>query len=206
MTYRALTIAREYGSGGARIAGIVAERLGWRLLDSALIDEIARRAQVNPELARGYDERVDSWLHRLSRRALWHGGPAAVAALAETDVFDAETMAQLAEAAIEHAYEIGNCVIVGRGGQCILQSRPDVFHVFVYAPPAEKLVRLRARLGSTSDLEKLMRTMDDERAGFVRLRFGQDWTDRHLYNLLISSQPGEQAVADTILSAMRKGH
>ena len=35
---------------------------------------------------------------------------------------------------IEEAAEIGDCVIVGRGSQCILQQREDTFHVFIYAP------------------------------------------------------------------------
>src|ERR1035441_4292481 len=136
--YRAVTVAREYESGGDRIAALVAKHLGWELLDSALIEEIANLAHVDPQLACEFDERVDSWVHRISRRALWHGAFDAVAVLPETAVFDAETMALLARAVIEHACETGNCVIVGRGGQCILQNRPDVFHVFLYAPRSEE--------------------------------------------------------------------
>ena len=41
MDYRVLTVSREFGSGGGRIAQSIAKRLGWKLLDGALIDEIA---------------------------------------------------------------------------------------------------------------------------------------------------------------------
>src|ERR1035437_5049302 len=58
--FRVLTVAREYGSGGGLIARRVAEKLGWNLLDKALVEAIARSAQVDPDLARRYDERVDS--------------------------------------------------------------------------------------------------------------------------------------------------
>ncbi len=34
--FRVLTVTREYGSGGARIAQIIAGRLSWQLLDRAL--------------------------------------------------------------------------------------------------------------------------------------------------------------------------
>src|ERR1035438_694153 len=125
--YRVLTVARESESGGDRIAALVSQRLGWKLLDSALIDEIAGIAHVDPQLARQFDERVDSWVHRVSRRGLWHGGFDAVAVLPETAVLDAETMAHLARVVIEQAWEAGNCVIVGRGSQCVLANRPDVF-------------------------------------------------------------------------------
>ncbi|HYW47306.1 MAG TPA: cytidylate kinase-like family protein [Bryobacteraceae bacterium] len=202
--YRALTVAREYGSGGARIAAIAAERLGWKLLDRALVDEIANLASVDVQLARRYDERLDSWAHRLSRRALWHGAFDAVAVLPETGVFDAETMAHLTRAVIEHAYEVGNCVIVGRAGQCILQQHEDVFHVLVYAPWADRLARIRARHGAAEDAAESIRKIDAERTRYVRINFGLDRHDPHLYDLMISSKPGEDAAASTILAAMGK--
>lgn len=197
-----MTVAREYGSGGAGIAALVAARLGWKLLDSALIDEIARAAHVDPELARQYDERVDTWLHRLSRRGLWHGAFEGVAAMASTEVFDAETMALLARAVVERACELGNCVVVGRGGQCILQERADVFHVFVYAPWEDKVARVSRRVGPGVDVPAMIRMMDEERARYIRVNFGQDRANPHLYDLLVSSKPGEEATASIILSAM----
>jgi cytidylate kinase len=203
--YRVLTVAREYGSGGARIAGLVAARLGWKLLDSALIDEIAKAAHLDPGLARRYDERVDTWLHRLSRHGLWHGAFEGVATLAPVDVFDAETIAQLTRAVVQHACEIGNCTVVGRGGQCILQEWAEAFHVFVYAPWEDKVARVSRRVGKGVDVPELIRAMDAERARYVRLNFDQDWADRHLYDLMVSSKPGEEATASIILAAMGAG-
>jgi cytidylate kinase len=203
--YRVLTVAREYGSGGASIAALVAERLGWRLLDSALIDEIARAAHVDPELARQYDERVDTWLHRLSRRGLWFGAFEGVAPIKTTEVFDAETMALLTRTVVGQACEMGSCVVVGRGGQCILQECADAFHVFVYAPWEQKVARVKQRLGSGADVPAAMRAMDEERARYVRMNFGGDWADPHLYDLLISSKPGDEATASVIIAAMGGG-
>ena len=183
MEYRALTVARECESGGDRIAALVARRLGWKLLDGALIEEIASLAHVDSQLARQFDERVDSWVHRVSRRALWHGAFEAVAVLPETAVFDAETMALLARSAIEHAWETGACVIVGRGSQCVLRSRPDVFHVFLSAPADDDAV-------------------NEQRARYVQMNFGQEWRNPHLYDLMINSRIGEERVVSTILAGM----
>jgi len=44
-----LTIEREYGSGAAEIARKLAERLGWKLWDQSLTDEIARHMACDPE-------------------------------------------------------------------------------------------------------------------------------------------------------------
>ena len=42
---RVITISREYGSGGGTVARMLAERLGWRLVDQSLIAEIAKTAK-----------------------------------------------------------------------------------------------------------------------------------------------------------------
>jgi branched-chain amino acid transport system permease protein len=48
----------------------------------------------------------------------------------------------------------------------------------------------------------MIRAVDDERAAYVRIYFGLDWSDRRLYDLMISSRCGCQAVASLILSAV----
>ena len=202
--YRVLTVAREYGSGGGHIARIVSEKLRWNLLDKALVEGIAGSAQVDPDLARQYDERVDSWLHRISRRGLWHGGFEGVATVTGREFFDAETMAALGGKLITEAHSRGNCVILGRAAQCVLQDRKDVLHVFVYAPLAEKIARVQRRMPSAGDVEQLIRSTDQQRADFIRLYFGCNWNDRHLYHMLISSELGEEMVARIIVEAIER--
>jgi cytidylate kinase len=200
--FRVVTVGREFGSGGAAIARRVADRLGWRLLDEALVRDIAARAKIDADLARKYDEAVDSWLHRIGRASLWQGAFEAVASVKESDFLDAVTMARLAATLIVQAHAQGDCVIVGRGGQCVLQNRPDVFHVYIYAPWAEKVARVRARDPELEDPEEYIRSVDRRRAEYVRQNYGCTWADPHLYHLLISSQLGEETVASLIVAAV----
>jgi len=203
--FRVLTVAREYGSGGGRIAGKIAERLGWELLDKALINEVARACRVDPELAGQYDERVDSWLHRVSRHGLWQGAFDGVASAVGKDILDAETVAALSRHLIEEAYNRGQCVIVGRGGQCILQDCDSAFHVFIYAPRQDRVRRVRERQPDSADIEDCIRWADQQRAEFIRLHFGCDWSAPHLYHMLVSSELGEDETASLIIEAMRLG-
>jgi cytidylate kinase len=92
--FRVLTVAREFGSGASAIAKKVAQRLGWTLLDEELIGAIARAGAVDVETARRYDERVDSRWHRFNRDALRTTAICAGANVADTEFFDAETMAR----------------------------------------------------------------------------------------------------------------
>jgi len=201
--FRALTISREFGSGGGQIARIAADRLGWKLLDNNLIVEIARAARVDPELARRFDERIDSWLHRVSRRSLWHGGLEGVAAMDDAACFDAQTMTQLAGSLIREAHQQGNCVVVGRGAQCILQKEKDVFHAYIYAPWAEKVRRVRERVAKGRDIAELIRATDECRAEYIRVNYGCEWANPHLYHIMICSSLGEEQAAGDILFAMR---
>jgi hypothetical protein len=182
---------------------LLAGRLGWKLLDRCLVEKIAETARVEPEVAEKVDERLDPWFNRLAE-VFWQapglrgyiGGPA-------PNWFDAEVAAHLTRRIIEEAAEIGDCVIVGRGSQCILQQREDAFHVFIYAPRGERLARLLrrdARL-SKAEAEKKLDSEDAIRAAYVRDHYREDWQNRHLYHLMLSSCLGEKEAVSIILSA-----
>jgi hypothetical protein len=205
--FRALTIAREYGSGGALIGRRISEKLGWKLLDRAFIENIARAAKVDPQLARRFDERTDSWLERLAHQGagIWRGAFEGTVVVTHPDFFDAEAMAALAQHMIEEAYRQGNCVIVGRGAQCVLQDRKDAFHVFIYAPWAQRVARVRQRLPDQTSVEELIRSTDRQRADYIRTYFRCNWMDPHLYHLMICSGLGEDVVESQIIEALASG-
>ena len=200
---RVVTVGGEVGSGRVEIAHGVAGSLGWNLVDNTFIEEIARTARVDPELARRYDECIDPWFHRL-RKALWHGGYEGVVSTAEAAPFDAGAMAAFSRRVIEEAAKEGQCVVVGRGGQCVLQDRLDAFHVFIYAPRRERIERLRRQQGPDADAEDLMDAGDRRRQAYIRLYFGQEWNNPHLYDLMLCSSMGETAAAETIVAAVRQ--
>ena len=126
--------------------------------------------------------------------------------LEQEKCFDEDTMAQMTRQIIEHAYQAGNCVIVGRGAQCILQAKADVFHFFVYAPLRIRIHRLRTRLEPGANIEQRVRDVDTERAHYLKLRFGKEWNNPHLYDLMISSSEDEERTARVIEFAMWKAN
>lgn len=202
MKYRLLTVNREFGSGGGRIAQMIAESLGWKLLDRDIIDAIAYAAHVDPKVVRRYDEHIESWLSRINQQAMRSAALAAGLELRDNAVFDAEEMVKISQKIIEQAYAEGNCVIVGRGSQCVLQHKPDAFHVFVYAPHKERILRLRARLEKGADIEQRIRSVDAERAKYLQEYYSKHWLNPHLYDLMISSHEDENSTARIIQYVM----
>jgi cytidylate kinase len=198
--FNVVTISREYGSGGGTLAEMLARSLGWKIVNQSLVAEVARRAKIDPDVAARYDECIDPWFHRLVK-GLWQGGYEGLATTVDTRTMDSEAMARLAGEIIREAAELGQCVIVGRGGQCILRQRHDVFHVSVFGPHQQKIQRMRDRLTPGTDAERFMEETDRRRAAYIRRFYGEDWKDRRLYHLVISSALGIETVADAIVCA-----
>src|SRR2546421_7809025 len=66
---QAVTISREYGSGGGEIAVRLARKLGWQLIDHAIIQQTARELGVyETEVSRHDEEYVESTLSRMLNR------------------------------------------------------------------------------------------------------------------------------------------
>ena len=202
MSYRILTVNREFGSGGGRIAQTIAQWLGWKLLDRDIIDAIAYAAHVEKKVVSRYDEHVESWLKRLNQQAMRSAALAAGLEIGEDSLFDAGAMVKITPKVLEEAYAEGNCVIVGRGSQCVLQHKPDVYHVFVYAALKERVHRLQNRLEKGANVEQRLRTVDEERAKYLQQNFGKSWCNPHLYDLMVSSREDEDSTAEIILHAM----
>jgi len=106
---------------------------------------------------------------------------------------------------IEEAARQGECVIVGRGAQCVLRGRPEVFHVFVYAPLELRKQRVSERSGPAGaprpGLEEFVRQNDRARADYILKYFGQHWCNPHLYDIMINSRWGDESTAQAILTA-----
>ena len=201
MKYRVLTITSQYGSGGPEIAARIATELGWKLVDKQLIDHIAELARVPRDLAASYDQHVDPW-HRRLLKSLWRGGFESAAAHGGDAPFDCEHMAELSRLAMEESAAIGNCVLVGRGGQCILRGRDDAFHVFIYAPRQHRLRRVRPETANEPEARALMDRIDQQRLNYIRRYFDQDWYDRRLYHLMLNSSLGDETSGAVVICAM----
>ena len=196
-----VTIEREYGCGGGAIAAELADRLGWKLWDHLLTEEIARTANVDPSAVMRCDERMDSRLHRLAK-SFWRGSYERNSAALGSQVFDTDRMMSLMQETMNRIAQEGNAVVVGRGGPYFLRENPDAFHVFLYAPRAEKIRRTIADGHSRSEAEDLVDSVDRERVAYVKHYFNADWPTRSLYHLMLNTAVGNEPVVQTILDTM----
>ena len=197
-----ITIEREYGCGGGDIAQLVANRLGWKLWDQRLTEEIARLANCPKAVVEAREERNDPLYYRLFKSFLRGSYEGSINA-PKLNLVDSETILKITRRVVEHAAEKGNCVIVGRGSQQFLKNRPDTLRIFLYAPRDDKVRRLLGRGKSEKEAEDLVDTVDRERADFIQKYFNAEWPDRPIYHSMLNTVLGDECVANMILSLVQ---
>ncbi len=195
---RILVIDREFGAGGSTVAQKLAARLGWRLLDHALTEEIARLARVPPEVCQRREERVDPWLRRLAS-IIWKGGYEQNVSTPDLSILDTDRLVSLVQQVVLRAAEAGSCVVVGRGAPYFLRDRNDTFCVFLYASRELRFHRVRERVRDDAEAVHLVDTMDDERRKFVRHYFDHEWPNRHLFHAMLNTAIGDDSTVEAIL-------
>jgi len=197
-----ITIEREYGSGGGEIAQLLSTHLGWKLWDQLLTEEIARLANCPKAVVQVREERTDPLYYRLFKSFL-RGSYEGSLNAHRLNVVDSESILTITERVVQHAAKTGNSVIVGRGSQHFLRTRPDTLRVFLYAPREDKVRRLLARGKSASEAQQLVDTVDRERADFIQKYFQVEWPDRAIYHTMINTAIGDQPVVQMILDLMK---
>jgi cytidylate kinase len=179
--------------------------LGWKLLDHALTEEIAKLAKTSPEACKECEERVDPWLYRLAK-VFWRGSHERSVTLPDADVVDADCLICLTQEVIKREAETGNCVIVGRAAAYFLRERTDTFCVFLYAPHEVKYQRVLAEVKNEAEARNLIDTVDEERRQFIRHYYNSEWPARHLYHAMLNTAVGEDTTVETILGLIAEAN
>ena len=193
-----LLIDREFGAGCSHISEKIAARLGWKLFDEALTQEIARLAKIPVDVSRRREERTDPWLQRLVH-VIWRGSFDQNLPSPDLAILNSDRLVSIIQKVIQEAAEKKPCIIVGRGAPYFLRERTDTFSVFLYASRELKFRRILKRVSSEKEAVKLLDTMDDDRRKFVKHYFGHEWPDRQLFNGMLNTSVGDDATVETIL-------
>jgi cytidylate kinase len=197
-----VTVEREYGCGGSEIAQRLAERMGWKLWDQLLTEEIARLAHCSQSVIEQREERTDPLYYRLFK-SFMRGSYEGSLNAPKLNLVDSENIMKMTQRVVLHAAEKGNCVIVGRGSQIFLAARPDTFRVFLYAPREAKVRRLLQAGKNERDALELVDNVDRERAGFIEKYFRMAWPDRAIYHVMLNTGLGDENVVQTIVNCMK---
>jgi cytidylate kinase len=210
-----ITVSRQIGSGGEEIARQICEALQYRYFDKQLLIEAAAEVGFSRDHVVDYSEdryevrNVVSRLFRSGPRPIKtipvHKSDAAGNVTLTDETIDEAQYVELVKSAILAAYDSGDTVIVGRGGQAILQDKPGVLHVRVVAPTGTRIARLQRLSGMTvEEAEQRIARQDRATSEYLGRFFGVRWNDSTLYHLVIntgkfSTEGAVQLIVDAVV-------
>jgi cytidylate kinase len=203
---RIIAIEREFGCGASVLAETLATRLGWKVLDQSLTEEVARIAQVAHTVVEQREGRLDPLFYRLAK-VFWHGCYEKGIPISGQEAFDADRALALVRQVVNQAATEGNCVIVGRGSAFFLRERTDTLRVFLFAPREFKFRFLLNHTQNEAKANELLDTVDHNRRMFVKHYFNVEWPYRPAYHAMLNAALGDELVLATIfdlLAALNK--
>lgn len=208
-----ITVARQFGAGGATVGHMLAERLHADFLDSNIINEVARRLQVPKEEVEAEDEHPGSLLARLlvalgsaSSEPLIPPEATAWTPPNAAPTFDTrKAVLQITQHVIQEAARAGNVVIVGRGGAYVLHDLPGALHVFLRSSETAKAKTVMERKNVTEDeARRLIKHTDENRRAYIRQVYGHTWDLPGHYDLVLDTgRLGYDATVEAILAALK---
>src|SRR5689334_6185466 len=189
-TMRAITISREYGSGGGEIAARLASRLGWRLVDHEVVVQVARALGVTVAEATTYDEHAEGLGGRILRslQSMTFVAPVATGDLPLGQDDEIARYQAALHLVVESAVNEGAAVIVGRGSQVLLGNRRNVLHARIVAPLEQRVeyVALRESLDAAQARARID-LKDRDRARYLQANYNCVPSDPHLYDLVVNT-------------------
>ena len=180
-----VTISRQFGTGGHEIGAELARRLGVKLLDKQIMNEVARKFCTVEDAVERINARNPLWrddftqFYRSYMAGVEYNGQ-------EQD----QTSHQLFEAqaqAIRKIAEEESCVIIGRCGFYIFRNHPNALKIFIHADDDCRKQRIARRYDiSESDAAAMIVDNDYSRELYTKTFTGSDWQDARNYDVSLN--------------------
>ena len=184
---RAITISREYGSGGGEIASRLAKRLGWLLIDHAIVERVASEMGTSTQEAEAHDEYTEGIVSRILNGMQYLYPASMVSAPPETFLSD-EDYRSAVNSIVRAAAARGHVVIVGRASQAILAEQRDVLHVRIIAPFEKRVAYVMQREGVDHHAAvSRIHMKDHSRSRYLENEYHQKPEDAHLYDIVLNT-------------------
>ena len=190
-----ITISREYGSGGRLIGKLVAESLGYDFYDKEIIDMAAQESGLSPDFIKKTEQNLSSgFLYNLLLGSSYSGTANGASSINGTQMLPlADQVFNAERKVILDLAKKGNCVIVGRCSDYILNTSDEIdskslLNVFIYGNLEEKLKRIEDLYKEPEQAaKKTIQQIDKRRANHYNTFTEATWGDRKNYDIMINS-------------------
>ena len=200
-----ITIARQYGSGGADTGKKLAEDLGISFYDKNILRMNSDESGIKESYFHLADEKAGN---RLLYKIINTLTPEKGSPSFGSDLISADNLFRFQSEVIRKLAAEESCVIIGRCASAILRGAGEhPLSVFIYADPADRTRRIAARNG-LDERRAMHRAQKIDRMRKHHFDFYADtlWGEPASYDLMLSSSEyGITGAAEVIAAAARAG-
>ena len=195
-----ITINREVGTGGRTVGRKLAEKLGVKYCDKAVIDGLTQKFGLSPERIEEIKAQKKSWWNDINNYYQTLVSSASMPMEAEVKLDNAsmfETEKQILQNLAAHE----SCVVAGRTGFMVFREWPNHLNVFIQASMAYRIQRvMRRQKVSEQEARDIIAKMDATREAYIKKYEDTSRYDTRNYQLVISMDDlSEDDTAEIIL-------
>ena len=175
---KVITVTREFGSMGRKIAKLTAEKMNFKYYDRDIIELTAKELRGSVEELSNFEDKKISVFQKM------------MYPLGKGTSSMQNTLYEMEKSVILDLASAGNCVIVGRCSDYILHEcgHKDMLSVFIYAPYDKRIINSENELGLSQEMaEDCVEKVDKARQDFYRLHTGESFYSPKYRNLIIDS-------------------
>ena len=183
MKFRYITIERQYGSGGTKIARRLSEACGVPCYGHEILEAVAKKQGIPVERINQYEEKATgSVLYTMFVMSRVQTG--------NPDMLTAEGKVFLDEQLeIRRLATAGPAIFLGHCACDALKDQKGVVKVFIHSEDEEEIkARITKDYGiAPEDVESTRRYYNKKRAGYFRANTGNDWSNLKNYDVVLDS-------------------
>ena len=180
-----ITINREVGSGGRTVGRKLAEKLGVKYCDKAVIEGLTQKFGLSPERIEEIKAKKKSWWNDINSYYQTLVNSADLPMEAEVKL-DNKIMFETEKRILQELATQSSCVIAGRAGFIVFREWPNHLNVFIQASMDHRIKRIMNRRNVTlDDARAIIAKMDATREAYIKKYEDTTRYDTRNYNLVI---------------------
>lgn len=199
----AITICRQFCSGGLEIGKKLGEKLNVKVYDKELISLAAKESGFTESTFEKVDEvAANSFLYSVAMG----GYPLNSIFSPNSNMVTNDSLFSIQSKIIKNVSENESCIIIGRCSDYILREHPRVLKIFLRADMEDRIQRFKQSYDTTKEknLEQALLKADKKRSNYYGYYTGNDWDNINNYDLVINtSKFGIEKTVDHIIECLK---
>lgn len=181
-----ITINREVGSGGRTVGRKLAEQLGVKYYDKAIVDGLTHKFGLSIERIEQIKAQKKSWWNDINNYYNTLVNSAEKPMEAEVKL-DNQTMFDTEKRILQELATQSSCVVAGRTGFMVFREWPNHLNIFIQASMEHRVQRVMSRQQvSEQEARDIIQRMDSSRETYIQKYEDTSRYDTRNYELVIS--------------------